>query len=87
MIENLVNPFFASFPFFDYPPPPLKHVRVRHDLVRPEFVPKALKVITTHHSYRLNYKGFKLYTISNQSWKIQNFMLIIIYREDPSPII
>lgn len=56
MIENLVNPFFASFPFFDYsPPPPFKHVRVRHDLVRPEFVPRALKVTTTHYSYRFSY--------------------------------
>lgn len=54
MIENLVNPFFTSFPFFEYSPP-FKHVRVRHDLVRPEFVPRALKVITTHYSYRVNY--------------------------------
>lgn len=91
MIKNLVSSSFATSPFFDYSPLPFKHVRVRHDLVRPEFVPRALKVITTHYSYRVNYESLVLKYSNIHNFKSmledKNCKLVMIHWEDPSPII
>lgn len=80
MIENLVNPFFDFSPL-----PPL---RVRHELVKPEFVPK---VITTYYSYRVNYGSLAQKDSNLHNFKSMledtNFILLIIFREDPSPIV